>query len=446
MAITTRELAAIEPGEWLSDEGRRGAGRLLAFGMKGGGVTFYFRYTLPDGRRDTLPLGHYDAKGHGGLTLGQAGERAGELSRRYQAGERDLRAVLDAEQREGERQRAADEAATLAKDAKLRATLGALLTAYIAQMRRDGKESVRHVERALHLHVEDAWPKLWATPAEDIEPDDLLAVVAKLVHADKLREAAKVRSYLRAAYAAAIRARQDARALAVLRDLRIVTNPARDLVTIEGASKARERALSVAELRAYWRRIEKMTGADGALLRFHLLTGAQRVEQLARITTKDIDHDDGTVRILDPKGRRRKPRAHIVPLIDAAKDALRAMEGGMYGEFAFTADSGYTGASYYVAQHRLRPVVVAMREAQELDGDDFTLGDLRRTVETRLAAEGVSRETRAQLQSHGLGGIQDRHYDRHGYLDEKRAALETLYRLVAGKSATVTPIRKRKSA
>ena len=49
--------------------------------------------------------------------------------------------------------------------------------------------------------------------------------------------------------------------------------------------------------------------------------------------------------------------------------------------------------------------------------------DVRRTAETMLAGMGISRDTRAQLLSHGLGGVQDQHYDRHGYADEKRAAL-----------------------
>ena len=31
---------------------------------------------------------------------------------------------------------------------------------------------------------------------------------------------------------------------------------------------------------------------------------------------------------------------------------------------------------------------------------------------------------RAHLQSHGLGGVQTRHYDRHSTMDEKRKALE----------------------
>ena len=36
----------------------------------------------------------------------------------------------------------------------------------------------------------------------------------------------------------------------------------------------------------------------------------------------------------------------------------------------------------------------------------------------------VLRAFRAQLLSHGLGGVQNRHYDRHDYALEKRQALE----------------------
>jgi hypothetical protein len=53
----------------------------------------------------------------------------------------------------------------------------------------------------------------------------------------------------------------------------------------------------------------------------------------------------------------------------------------------------------------------------------FTYGDLRRTAETTLAYLKVTKDIRAQLLSHGLGGVQHRHYDRHAYKDEKIAAL-----------------------
>jgi integrase len=446
MALTTRGLASIKPGEWLSDGGRKGAGRLAAFGMKAGGVAFYFRYTLPGGRRDTYPLGHFDAKGRDGLTLQQASNRAAELSKRYQAGERDLRAVLDAEEREEQRQRKAELEVSEADAAKQRATLGALLTGYVKQLERDGKASAKAVGRAIRLHVEKSWPKLWATPADDVTADDVLAVVAKVADHDKLREAAKLRAYLRAAYAAGVRARRDARALPVLRDLRITTNPARDLAPIDGGAHRRERALSVAELRAYWKRIESIPGPTGALLQFHLLTGGQRIEQLSRLTVADFDADRNAIRLRDGKGRRKVPRLHAVPLVPAAIEALHAMAPHRAGDFLFTVTAGESGVAYSTLLLRLRAVVAAMIKAGELEGGPFTAGDLRRTVETRLAALGVSLEVRAQLQSHGLGGVQARHYDRHDYMAEKRAALEQLCNLATGKPATVTPIERARQA
>ena len=61
---------------------------------------------------------------------------------------------------------------------------------------------------------------------------------------------------------------------------------------------------------------------------------------------------------------------------------------------------------------------------------DFAPKRLRSGVETALASLAISREVRAQLQSHGLGGVQDRHYDDHDYLAEKSAALQALLDLL----------------
>jgi hypothetical protein len=58
-----------------------------------------------------------------------------------------------------------------------------------------------------------------------------------------------------------------------------------------------------------------------------------------------------------------------------------------------------------------------------------------------LAGMGISKDVRAQILSHGLGGVQDRHYDRHEYMEEKRQALEVWYaRLV--EIASGTPMQK----
>jgi hypothetical protein len=70
------------------------------------------------------------------------------------------------------------------------------------------------------------------------------------------------------------------------------------------------------------------------------------------------------------------------------------------------------------------------------------VGDIRRTVETRLAALGVPQEVRARLQSHGLSGVQARHYDRYTYVAEVRDALLRLFDLL-NDGAKVIPIRGR---
>lgn len=436
--LSSRTVATLEPGKWASTKVARGAGVLQARMLAGGAIAYYFRSTAKTGQRTRVPIGT-------GIDFATAKRKATELSLRYQSGERDLRAALDAEQRERERERKAVEAAQqVAKEAeatKRSRTLGALLTAYTDQLDRDGKRSARSVRSELFHHVRDAWPKLWATPLADVTTDDLLAIVALPVEHGHKRQAEKVRAYLRAAFAAGMKARHNAAALPALRTLRITANPASDLTPIEGANRARTHALTLAELRAYWQRIRKEP--EHAALRFHLLTGCQRVAQLARATQADFDADTQTLRLLDGKGRRSQPRQHHVPILPAALDAMQAMQSAVGGPFLFTVTDGASGIDYSGLCKRVRAIADAMHAAGELAGAAFTPGDLRRTVETRLADAGVSIETRARLQSHGLGGVQARHYNRHDYLAETRAALETLHRLLTGTGAKVVPIKRK---
>lgn len=393
--LTTRTIASLKPGQWARDVRPRGTGQLEARRLAAG-VAWYYRYTAADGRQVRLPLGI-------SISLAEARERADALARRYQAGERELSGPAPAARP---------------------ASLGDLLTAYADSLA--GRPSERAVRLAILRHVRDALPSLWAAPAAALALDDLLPAVGRLVRAGKLREAAKMRSYLRAAYAAAIRARQDPAAPDSLRALGISANPARDIATVAGASRPRGRAMSLSELRAYWHSIASVGDATGAALRFHLLTGGQRIAQLARATVADLDLDAAMLRLMDGKGRRRLPRVHWVPLIPAAVADLRAMCGGTLGPHLLTLNEGVTPASYDTLRGAMDK---AARQAQI---PPVTPGLLRATVETVLAGAGVSDETRAHLQSHGLGGIQTRHYNMHAYEAEKRQALELLHRLLHG--------------
>lgn len=328
------------------------------------------------------------------------------------------------------------------------ATLGGLLGAYVDQLRRAKKPSADKVEGEIHRTVRDPFAALWKAPADSVTPDDLVRVLNKLTRAGKWRQAEKTRSYIRAAYTAASASRGNAATADLYAPFAHVANIGRDLGTItrpkhddDAPADTAKRALSVAELAAYWKRIKAMTGPHGALLRFHLLTGAQRCEQLARLTAGRFDRDAGTVTLLDGKGRRLQMREHVVPVLPDAVAALDTLAGDA-GAYLFTLDAGKHGAGYHTVRAIVGQVAADMVGAGEVAAT-FTPGELRITVETRLAAAGVPRETRAQLQSHGLGGVQGKHYDKHSYMDEKREALATLRRLLEPAGKVVQLRRKR---
>jgi hypothetical protein len=58
--------------------------------------------------------------------------------------------------------------------------------------------------------------------------------------------------------------------------------------------------------------------------------------------------------------------------------------------------------------------------------EEFQTKRIRSGIETLLASARISADHGGRLQSHGISGVQARHYDGHDYMDEKRHALETL--------------------
>lgn len=420
--LTVRGIAAMKPGESAADPAARGAGRLEVRKLASGEITWYYRYTAPGGDRVRLPLG-------ASLSLADARKAAAELSKRYQSGERDLRGVLEDEQRRAEQARCAAEKAAVAQQERAGATLGLLLAAYVEHLKAAGKPSWREVETSVERNITKPYPKIAALPADEVTVDEVMPLFHRLAKAGKLRAAEKLRAHLRAAYTAARRARNDATMHAFSR-FKVASNPLVDLEVTRPkeaveraiyAAKERKWALSEEQLRHYWRRICALPEPDSALLRFHLLTGGQRVEQLGRLTKHDYDPDRQTVTLLDTKGRRKVAYEHVVPLIPDAVKAMESMRGDL-GNYLFTITQGAQQAGYHNVWERVQDVALAMVAAGEIDRE-FSPGTIRKTVETRLQAAGGSREMRGHLLSHGLGGVQARHYEAHEYDEEKRKAL-----------------------
>jgi hypothetical protein len=137
------------------------------------------------------------------------------------------------------------------------------------------------------------------------------------------------------------------------------------------------------------------------------------------------------MRLYDGKGRRKRPRVHELPLIEEAVVILQPMvqrAEALRCNWIFTSNGTVPIVPDTLAAtvSKIAEEMVAGHETRF----SFIPSDIRRTVETLFASKGISRDIRAQIQSHGLSGVQIRHYDKHDYRDEKRRVLEFLATLL----------------
>lgn len=310
-------------------------------------------------------------------------------------------------------------------------TFERLLMAYADHLKEKGRQSHGDVRSIFTLHVVEAWPKLAYTPAAAITSENIADMMRRLQEAGKGRTANKLRSYIHAAFEVARTARFDASVPVSFKTYGIVVNPAGETLADASKNKADKNPLTESDLVEYWRIIKDAPGLPGAVLRLHLLTGGQRLAQLVRLLADDVSGD--TITLYDGKGRPgTDPRPHLVPLIPEAAKALEAAKSG--AQYMLSTDGGETHLS----------ASTLSKWAKEAVGDQipgFTLKRVRSGVETLLSRRKVGKDIRGRLQSHGIAGIQDRHYDAHDYLPEKRRALMTLYNALERRKASVTAIR-----
>lgn len=388
--LSQRMVNRIQPGQWLSENLGYGHGSLQVRGTQTGG-RYYLRI---GGSRARIPLGV--AKGQGRLTLDEARQRAWEAS-----------------------------AAGCHGPAHPK-TLGGLLSAYCETLAQEGKSSHGSTRALLHRHVRDPHPRLWEQSAGSITAQQLVSVLDPLVADQKLGTAAKLRFSLSAAFNQALRADLCAQS-PMMRGFGLTHNPVTLIAPISSGRQTPERVLTICELRRLWKALEGLQTPAGAILRFYMLTGGQRIAQLLRARCEDLV--ESGVMLYDQKGRRAVPRPHLVPIIDPARRALEEVPARGTYLLKLRRDAA---APYHATLYRhLRSVSTDLQPVGAEQGE-INFASIRRTIESTLAAAGVPALVRAHLQSHGLDGVQTRHYDRHSYSQEKRSALEALHGIVAG--------------
>jgi integrase len=343
--------------------------------------------------------------------------------------------------------RAEAQAKAEAKAEKERAakfTFGALMTDYANELERQGKISHAKVRGLVRLHLIDGAPKLANTTAALVTAEQVADLLRGLREAGKERTAGKLRSYCRAAFEMARTAKLSLLVPVHFKGYGVQHNPAAETVAIKLV--ADKNPLMPVHLRQYWRAIEPLQGVRGAVLRLHLLTGGQRIEQLRQLVRSNVG--EGAITLLDAKGRTgRGARLHTIPLLPAAREALNTLLALNPGEFPLSVDGGETPVSAKAVADWAKAAAAGVEWVPtDKPVGQFQAKRLRSGAETTLASLRVSQETRGHLLSHGVTGVQAASYDGHDYAAQKLEALETLHRYLTETSASVVHISTAKAA
>ncbi len=437
--MTAAQVDALRTKEQTLSEALAGGGSLIARRLAAK-TSWRFQYKN-GGKLRRYSFGTYSPRGDNAgsieaieFTLVGARRRAGKLAA-LQSEVGDL-----VEHYSEKRAQAADERRTTAAARTVHEqhtrdySLSKLCESYWTHLQQQGKPSAKDVRNSLTRWVIEKHASLASRKASDITTDDALTILRTIIADGKEVTMNRVRSYLSSAYTHGMGSSTDPLISSKVGGFRLTSNPVLTIKPVAKFEKAGNRVLSNNELAELLRRLDALSSPASKAVTLSLRLGGQRITQLLAAT--DYSADRQTLTLRDIKGRRTHARAHVLPVVSHAEPLLlealanpHPRRPGLYG-----------GLTMQTVSNEIKNVSNTMT-----DSEPFGWRDLRRTCETMLASMGISRDLRAQIQSHGLSGIQERHYDKHSYIVEKRAALEKWNRrldeLMAGSEGTANVVR-----
>lgn len=262
----------------------------------------------------------------------------------------------------------------------------------------------RDTERMFELYVLPKWGK---RPLASIARRDVIELLDDIMDQGKPYSANKVLSHVRRFFN-----------WCVERDVLDATPVAK--VKPPAKEVSRDRVLSDDELGAVWRACDTMGWPFGLALKFMLVTG-QRRNEVSTLRWSDIDTERSVW--TQPREATKSDRLHEVPLSLLAIEILEVVP--KLGDYTFTTlgDRPISGFSK------------AKKRCDALSGvNGWRVHDLRRTCASGMARIGIAPHVVEKVLNHRTGQISGvaAIYNRHGYYEEKRAALNAWARAVEG--------------
>ena len=268
-------------------------------------------------------------------------------------------------------------------------------------------------------------------PARDVRTAEVLAFLAPIYERGSKSMADHARGYIRSAYSWGIKSDNDYRRQGPRR-FHLDRNPAADIPT--EPKQVGTRWLDVEEFREVFRWLEApdstVTPRYTVAVRVLMLTG-QRVREITQLRT---DQWNSAERTLD-WGKTKNGAPHcspVPPLAAELLDSLTPGHGGLLFPSAMDPTRPVTEEALYCMLWRCR---------RRMTLPAFALRDLRRTWKTLAGQAGLTKTERDLIQNHARSDVSSRHYDRHNYLPEKRAAMAKWGEWIAGQLASQAAAR-----
>jgi integrase len=197
----------------------------------------------------------------------------------------------------------------------------------------------------------------------------------------------------------------------------IEQNPMTDLPK-PGDVVKRDRVLSDPEISLVWRAADRMGWPFGPIVQLLILTAARR-DEIGALKWSEIS-SERSIELSGARTKNGEPRS--IPLVLLASRILERQP--RVSDFVFSTRGTTPVSGWSKAKTMLDHNVAALNGGAPLPS--WRLHDLRRTVATAMQRLGVSLQVVEEVLGHvsgsraGVVGI----YQRHGYRQEKRAALD----------------------
>lgn len=422
-----------------------GANGLMVTVYSDGTAAFVMRYTRPSGKRVFMPLGSYGRDGRAGLSLKDACDLHDEKRKLLGRGIDPIDEALrhdQAEERARHEREGADTLADLVSrfvrlelKGRKRPGEAAALLGYV-----DPDKPIRQ-RKGKRRETESLISRLGNRKAREIRKKDLVALLDAIVERGAPITANRIHALL-------VQLFRWAEARGELGEDQ--QNPMYGVRRPTRREPSRNRVLSEAELKKFWKALPDVEMAEPTRLALKLLLAtAQRRGEITQAKWSHFDfekkHWTIPVELLKSShSRRSDPEPHIVPLSPLALEILgelKAVSGA--GIYVLPARGDVTKHGSYSER-------VLSRAVRENEADfgipHFTPHDLRRTAASLMTKIGVPRLHVEKVLNHSTGDIAEV-YDRHDYLPEKKAALEKwsehLQQIISGRSDAAAHDSKR---